>query len=247
MPKENAYSSTPSTSDTSFRRTWDRTEYAAKAATREAADRESSKAHYEAKLAGRKYHAPPPSHDKDSKSASLPESKVKKHDDDHDDKSFAQETSSRAQRLDVSSLIGKTTLVPAGSALGKRGRGAGFYCGDCDLTFKDNVQFVDHLNSRQHLVATGQSGEVRRAGVEEVRERLRVLAERRRVALEEERREREGLGLGVEGVRARVEEVVRREEVEREERRRVRREKRRKTAGGLGVKEEDVVGGGIIC
>lgn len=131
--------------------------------------------------------------------------------------------------------------MPAGAATGKRGRGAGFYCGDCDLTFKDNLQFVEHLNSRQHLVAVGQSGEVKRATLEEVRERLAWLVRKRE-------EEREGVGGVVElGRRLEVRKEV--DEREREERRRKRREKRRKTEGGVGVKveEEEGVGGGIIC
>jgi U4/U6.U5 tri-snRNP component SNU23 len=47
------------------------------------------------------------------------------------------------------------------------------------VTFRDNIQYVEHLNSKQHLVATGQSGEVRRATLEEVRERLRYLKRKR--------------------------------------------------------------------
>ncbi|KAI9873644.1 MAG: hypothetical protein M1830_010760 [Pleopsidium flavum] len=210
-PKANAYNTKDS--DTSFRKTWDRTEYAAKAASREAATKEESKARYEAKIEGKKYHA----------RASTPPD--------------AKETSSRAQRLDVSSNVGKTMLVPAGAATGKRGRGAGFYCVECDLTFKDNLQFVDHLNSRQHLVATGQSGEVRRAGVEEVRERLAWLKRR----MEEEK------GAEVVDLGARLEVRREQEDREREEKRARRREKRRKTVGGVGVKEEEVVGNGIIC
>lgn len=45
--------------------------------------------------------------------------------------------------------------------------------------FRDNIQYVEHLNSKQHLVATGQSGEVRRATLEEVRDRLRYLKRKR--------------------------------------------------------------------
>ena len=135
--------------------------------------------------------------------------------------------------------MGKTSLVPAGAATGKRGRGAGFYCGDCDLTFKDNLQFVDHLNSRQHLVATGQSGEVKRATVEEVRERLDWLARRRR-------EEREGVGNEVD-LERRLEVRKEEEDREREEKRRKRNEKRRKTEGGVGIKVEEVARGGIIC
>ncbi|MCJ1275338.1 hypothetical protein MMC21_003140 [Puttea exsequens] len=204
-------------SDTSFRKTWDRAEYAAKATAREAAIKEEGKARAEAKLSGQKYRprAPTPPN--------------------------AKETESRAARLDVSQNVGKTSLVPAGAATGKRGRGAGFYCADCDLTFKDNLQFVEHLNSRQHQVAIGQSGEVRRATLEEVRERLEWLREKRR-------EEVEGVG-DVVDLGRRLEVRIEVEEREREEKRRKRNEKRRKTDGGVGVKVEDEegYGGGIIA
>ncbi len=125
--------------------------------------------------------------------------------------------------------------------MGKKGRSAGFYCQECDLTFKDNLQFVEHLNSRQHLVNTGQSGEVRKATLGEVRERLEWLASKRR-------EEAEGIG-GVVELGARLEVRKAEEEREREEKRQKRREKRRRTEGGVGVKVEDEegVGGGVIC
>lgn len=201
-------------SDTSFRKTWDRDEYAAKASIRAAAEKEESKARYEAKLEGRKYN--PRSTPIDAK-----------------------ESSSRASRLDVTQNLGKTTLVPAGAATGKRGRGAGQYCADCDLTFKDSLQWVDHLNSRQHLDAVGESGEVKRATLEEVRTRLAWL-------VEEKRKEKEGVE-GVIDLEKRLEVRKEEEEKEREEKRIKRREKRRKTEGGRGVKEEEVEGNGIIC
>ena len=201
-------------SDTSFRKTWDRAEYAAKASIREAAEKEESKARYEAKLEGRKYN--PRSTPVDAK-----------------------ESSSRASRLDVTQNLGKTTLIPAGAATGKRGRGAGQYCADCDLTFKDSLQWVDHLNSRQHLDAVGESGEVRKATVEEVRARLAWLAE-------EKRKEKEEVD-GVVDLDKRLEARKEEEDREREEKRRKRREKRRKTEGGRGVKEEEIEGNGIIC
>ncbi|ODH49499.1 hypothetical protein GX48_04441 [Paracoccidioides brasiliensis] len=200
--KASAYGT--STSDTSFRKTWDREEYAQKAAATEAKSKEESKARYEAKLAGKKYHAPV-------------------------DFSSLEATSSRSERLNVASMVGKTTIIPAGSAVGKRGRGAGFYCPDCDLTYKDNMQFVEHLNSKQHLIATGQSGEVVKATVEDVRQRLRWLSHKKRMVKEEERKAGQ-LDLG-ERLKTREEEEAR----EREEKRRKRNEKRRKR----GVKQED--------
>ena len=206
-----------STASDTFRKTWDRNEYAAKAADRETKYKAEGAARAEAKAAGRKYFP----------RASTPPD--------------AKETESRAARLDVSNNVGKTSLVPAGAATGKRGRGAGFYCADCDLTFKDNLQFLEHLNSRQHLVAIGQTGEVKRATLEEVRERLQWLAQKRR-------NEKEGVE-DVVDLQKRLELRKDTDEREREEKRRKRNEKRRKTEGGVGIKaeEEDGVGGGIIC
>ena len=204
------------TTDTSFRKTWDRSEYAAKAAAREASVKAEGAARAEAKAQGKKYF---------KRAATPPD---------------AKESESRAARLDVSENVGKTMLVPAGASMGKRGRGAGFYCSDCDLTFKDNLQFVEHLNSRQHQINTGQTGEVKKATLEEVRERLAWLAQRRRD-------EKEAIG-DVADLGKRLEARQEADEREREERRAKRREKRRKTEGGVGVKQEDEgVGGGIIC
>jgi U4/U6.U5 tri-snRNP component SNU23 len=154
--KKSAYE-TPA-SDTNFRKTFDRAEYAQKAADREAKEKEEGRLRYEAKLAGKKYYAP------------LTGAETL--------------TEARASRLDVSANVGKITLMPAGASTGKRGRGAGFYCEACDLTFKDNLQWVEHENSMQHLRAIGQTGEVRRANAEDVHERIRMLWER----MEEERK-----------------------------------------------------------
>ncbi|KAF2227417.1 hypothetical protein BDZ85DRAFT_277322 [Elsinoe ampelina] len=208
--KKGAYGSAGG--DTDFRRTWDKAEYTAKAAAREAKLKEEGRARHEAALAGKKYH----------RRASTPPD--------------AKETEARKTRLDVSAQIGKTMLVPMGSAVGKRGRGAGFYCENCDLTFKDNLQFVEHLNSKQHLVATGQTGEVRRATVEEVRERLEWLVRKK-----EEEKARETVDLGT-----RLEIAKDVEEREREEKRRKRNEKRRKTKDGRGVEAVKVEDDGVI-
>jgi U4/U6.U5 tri-snRNP component SNU23 len=198
--KRSAYGT--ASTDTDFRKTWNREEYAQRAAETEAKNKAESKARYEAKLAGKKWHAPV-------------------------DFSTLEATSSRVQRLDVASMVGKTTMVPAGAAVGKRGRGAGFYCSDCDLTFKDNIQLVEHLNSKQHLIAIGESGEVKRASVEDVRMRLRWLAHKKREK-EEEDRKAFNLDLG-----ARLKDREEQDAKEREERRAKRREKRR------AVKQED--------
>jgi len=87
------------------------------------------------------------------------------------------------------------------------------------------------------LVATGESGEVRRAGLEEVKERFEWLKRKR-----DEEKAREVVDLG-----ARIEVARETEEKERAEKRRRRNEKRRKTEGGVGVTEVKVEGDGVIC
>jgi len=148
--KKGAYETTAS--DTDFRKKYDRAEYAQKAKEREAKEKEEGKLRYEAKLQGKKYYKPLTGEE--------------------------TQTEARSKRLDVSANVGKTVLMPAGAATGKRGRGAGFYCEDCDLTFKDNLQWVEHINSMQHLRAIGESGEVKRATVEEVKQRIDEIWER---------------------------------------------------------------------
>ena len=192
--KGSAYG-TPAT-DTSFRKTFDRAEYAAKAAEREAKEKEEGRLRYEAKLAGKKYYAP------------LTGAETL--------------TEARSSRLDVSQNVGKVTLLPAGASTGKRGRGAGFYCEACDLTFKDNLQWVEHENSMQHLRNIGQTGEVKRASAEEVHERITVLWER----MNEEKRG------DVKTLKERLE--VRKEEEERE-----REERRVKRAEALKKRREE--------
>ncbi|ETS83045.1 hypothetical protein PFICI_04921 [Pestalotiopsis fici W106-1] len=136
-------------SDTSFRRDWDLEEYAAKAATREAAEKEERKARWEAKQEGKKYYKPLTG-----------------------DETL---TSARTRHTDFSAQVGKTSLVAGGAAVGKRGRGPGIYCEACDLNFKDNLQWVEHINSKQHLAAIGQTDEVRKATAQDVHDRIEQL------------------------------------------------------------------------
>ena len=201
-------------SDTSFRKTWNRDEYAKQAEERERKIKEEGKARYEAALDNKKYH----------KRAPTPPD--------------AKETESRRSRLDVASQVGKQTLVPAGSAVGKRGRGAGFYCKDCDLTFKDNLQLVEHYNSKQHLNSIGQTGQVKRATLEEVQERLAWLKQKK----DDEEKE-----ANVNDLDARLGVRKEKEEEEREAKRRRRAEKRRKNKGGDDVGEYKLENDGIIC
>lgn len=201
---------TPS-GDTDFRRDFNPEEAAARAAEKEEADRAEGKARYEARLAGKKY----------VKQPTGAEALV----------------SARRAALDVSDRVGKVQLVPAGAGQGKRGRGAGFYCEACDLTFKDNRQFVDHLNTMQHLIATGHTGKVKRATAEEVRERILWHVQKRK-ELEDERTTSLGERLAMREREREVEaEERKKRRKEAEEKKRVEREEAEKAKREYG---EDV-------
>lgn len=141
-------------------------------------------------------------------------------------------TEARRERLNLEENLNKTTLVPAGAGIGKRGKGAGFYCEHCDLTFKDSLQWVDHLNSKQHLHATGQAAEVERATLEQVLQRLQWLRSRKK-------QQETGEEIDLE---TRLADRAREEEQERVERREARKAKRmeKKT---LEIEQEKYAGG----
>lgn len=103
--------------------------------------------------------------------------------------------------------------------------------------FRDNIQYVEHLNSKQHLVATGQSGEVRRATLQEVRDRLRYL----------KRKRDENKFLEVIDLDARLAMNKEKQDQEADEKRRLRNEKRRaKKKTDDNAMEWKVEGDGII-
>lgn len=139
----------------------------------------------------------------------------------------------RAERINFTENLNKTILVPAGAGVGKRGRSAGFYCEHCDLTFKDSLQWVDHLNSKQHLHAIGKTGEVEEATLEMVRARLEMLVRRRR---EQE------MGVQVD-LKKRLEERAKAEEAERATKREKRKAlRKRKRAGEIKIEEREDAG-----
>jgi len=82
------------------------------------------------------------------------------------------------------------------------------------LTLKDNLQWLDHENSMQHLRNIGQTGEVARASAEDVHERIQRLWDR----LQDEKKE------DVRTLGERLEMRREEEEKEREERRKKRKE-----------------------
>lgn len=76
--------------------------------------------------------------------------------------------------------LNKVTLVPGTAVSGKRGKGVGFYCSACNLTYKDSIQYLDHLNSKQHLYATNEQDiSVKPATLQQVKARLAQLVKQK--------------------------------------------------------------------
>jgi U4/U6.U5 tri-snRNP component SNU23 len=71
-----------------------------------------------------------------------------------DDKVVKKSTISR-DSLSFDKDLNKRQII-TGSVLNTRGRSFGFYCDVCNLTFKDNLKFVDHLNTKPHLINSGE-------------------------------------------------------------------------------------------
>ncbi|KAJ6257123.1 hypothetical protein Dda_8008 [Drechslerella dactyloides] len=163
MSKPSGVYDNAATGDTSFRRTWNREEYAQKAAERQAREASERKERYEAKMAGKKY---------------IPKVEVggegeKKFDD-------SKMIEARRDRIRLDENLNKVQIVPLGSTGGRRGKGPGYYCEACDLNFTNSLEYVEHLNSKQHLLATGQTDTVERATLDMVKERLAWLKQKKR-------------------------------------------------------------------
>lgn len=145
--------------ESSFRRTWDKDEYSAKAAERALHEKVEAKERYDKKMGFVKRETTPP------------DVKMKE---------------ARRDKLNYEENLNKLVVVPAAAAIGKQGKGVGFYCEYCDLTYKDNLSYVDHLNSKQHTRAIGLSVHVEKATLEQVRARLAWLKEKKRQSEQEE-------------------------------------------------------------
>jgi U4/U6.U5 tri-snRNP component SNU23 len=121
--------------------------------------------------------------------------------------------------IKIEELKGKRELVAGNLGRGNKGKSAGFYCEACDLTFKDSLSYLDHINSSGHYRRLGISGKVERATLEQVRDRLAWLKE---VKIEAEKEKGQKVDL-----MKRVAEARRLEEEEKQRRRDKKKAKRR--------------------
>ncbi|KAG7098728.1 hypothetical protein E1B28_000641 [Marasmius oreades] len=145
-------------SDTDFRKKWDKEEYAEKARKKDLEERERMQENEERLKQGKR-----------------PRKGAKK--------DLPKPTDLMKQRegsLDLDKNLNKTMVVqnPGGRGPGQ----PGFYCETCNRTYKDTTGYLDHINSRAHLRALGQSTKVERSTLEQVRARIALLRERTKEA-----------------------------------------------------------------
>ncbi|KAF8813831.1 hypothetical protein BYT27DRAFT_7157752 [Phlegmacium glaucopus] len=149
---------TTKASDTDFRKKWDKEEYAERAKKKDQEERERMQENEERMKQGKKPR------------------KARKDD-------LPKPTELMKQRdapLELDKNLNKTMVVqnPGGRGPGQ----PGFYCETCNRTYKDSVGYLDHINSRAHLRALGQTTKIERSTLAQVQARIAYLREKTKEA-----------------------------------------------------------------
>ncbi len=71
----------------------------------------------------------------------------------------------RKERIDFAANLNKTQVVQSVKE-------AGFACDICNRTFKDSASYLDHINSKIHLLKAGLNMRIEKSSVEQVKERI---------------------------------------------------------------------------
>ncbi|KAL0579155.1 U4/U6.U5 snRNP associated protein [Marasmius crinis-equi] len=145
--------------DTDFRKKWDKEEYAERAKKRDLEERERMQENEERLKQGKRPRKGPKRDD-------LPKP--------------TELMKQREGNLELDKNLNKTMVVqnPGGRGPGQ----PGFYCEACNRTYKDTTGYLDHINSRAHLRALGQTTKLERSTLEQVRARIALLREKTKEA-----------------------------------------------------------------
>ncbi|KAJ3513712.1 hypothetical protein NLJ89_g2793 [Agrocybe chaxingu] len=154
--KDGAYGA--KAADTDFRRKWDKEEYAERAKRKDMEERERMQENEERMRQGEPR--------KGEKKDDLPKP--------------TELMKQRDAPLELDKNLNKTMVVqnPGGRGPGQ----PGFYCETCNRTYKDSVGYLDHINSRAHLRALGQTTKIARSTLVQVQARIALLREKTKEA-----------------------------------------------------------------
>eukprot|EP00803_Ostreobium_quekettii_P005168 evm.model.scf_1525.3 EVM.evm.TU.scf_1525.3 scf_1525:10053-14977(+) len=196
--------------DHTYRRTWDKEEYAEAAEEREKKEKEKEDNPMDAKRRRRWERDP------------LHQGLIVQRD----------HLKSRDFQLDLTSRLGKTQVITLNTPLNQQ---AGYYCSVCDCILRDSQSYLDHINGKWHNRALGMSMRVERSTAEQVRNRMEMHRKRKG---REKASELEGEGLDGRELEVEEEEAGEEGDLEGGDGGRQEGGKRKKNKTGLDTSEE---------
>ncbi|KAF7315516.1 Zinc finger matrin-type protein 2-like [Mycena indigotica] len=141
--------------DTDFRKKWDKEEYAERARKKDVEERERMQDNEERMRQGKRPRKGPRKEDMPKPTELMKQ---------------------RDAPLELDKNLNKTMVVqnPGGKGPGQ----PGFFCETCSRNYKDSIGYLDHLNSRAHLRAIGQTTKLERSTLAQVQARIALLREK---------------------------------------------------------------------